>query len=77
MIGRWFRMLWPRKRRPSTGAADAHARAEESLAKAQRDRLNARRLRAVAEEAEDAVRSHNTANRYADWLEDRITRGGS
>lgn len=73
MIGRWFRMLWPKSRKaPSQDAQLANDHAVQSLAAARRARDQSQRLRAAAEEAEEAVRGHNTSNHYATWLEDQI-----
>ncbi len=73
MIGRWFRMLWHKTRRaPSQDARRAHDSAEQSLAAAHKVRAQSQRLRAVAEEAEQAVRNHNTSNHYASWLEEQL-----
>jgi hypothetical protein len=73
MIGRWLRMLWPKNRKtPSQDAQLANDSAAQSLAAAHRVRDQSKRLRVAAEEAEEAVRSHNTSNHYASWLEDQI-----
>lgn len=69
MIGRWFRMLWLKTRRaPSQDARLANDSAAQSLAAAHKVRAQSQRLRAAAEEAEQAVRDHNTSNHYATWL---------
>lgn len=71
-----MRALWPFGRQDiDPGAATlANRAADESRMRAYVDQQDAVRLRESAEQAAAAVRAHNTANRYDDFLR-RVVQG--
>ncbi|WP_455565671.1 DUF7620 family protein [Micromonospora haikouensis] len=78
---RWWRRvvrgLWPlgRGRQPSPEARQASLRADESVSRAEQDRLVAARRRVEADRLAERLRAHNVANKYDDWLRQVV--GGS
>jgi hypothetical protein len=73
--GKFMRTLWPFAHGLTGEDASCALRAAEARAKqAKIDKENAIVLRARMQEASDAVRKHNEANRYDDFLK-RVVQG--
>lgn len=71
-----MRPPWRRKTHVSAEARAARDAARASLAQARNDRYQAERDAGQSREVREALREHNVANRYADWLEDLVRGSG-
>jgi hypothetical protein len=70
----WMRAIWPFSQTDSHEAQEALSRAVESGRRAKEDHKLALKMRAQNEEAAEAVRAHNAANRYDEFLR-RVVQG--